>query len=158
MGAEAIVWIFRDGEPASLQFSDVIGAFGEAVHDWDPVSGRLHVEYDSEIDSCDIFCGKDAMETGRVRSLLIDRPVANPRMWEAVLKIMSLGHVLLFFSYDTTPRFWDIASVSHFPDDLIASLGIPVRVRTPQDIAICGVSARESNSQSVEKDQKQPGK
>ena len=134
MGIEAFVWIYRDGEPASLPFSDVIGAFGDAVREWNPESGRLHVEYRSAIDSCDIYCGKDVMQTGRVTSLLIDRPIGNPALWEAVLKIMSLGHALLFFSDDTTPRFRDAASAEHFPMDLIASLGTPLKIHTPQDI------------------------
>jgi hypothetical protein len=134
MGIEAFVWIYRDGEPASLPFSEVIAAFGDAVRDWDPEFGRLRLEYGSEIDSCDIFLGKDAMQTGRVSSLLIDRPIVNPELWEAVLKIMSLGYALLFFSDDSTPRFRDFASALHFPKDLIASLGTPVMIRTPQDI------------------------
>src|SRR5262245_49879616 len=111
MGIEAFVWIYRDGEPASLPFLDVIGAFGDAAREWHPEFGRLRLEFTSEIDSCDVFCGKYAMQTGRVKSLLIDRPIGNPALWEAVLKIMSLGHVLLFFSDDTTPRFRAIASV-----------------------------------------------
>jgi hypothetical protein len=135
MGIEAFVWIYRDGEPASLAFSEVTAAFGNAVRDWDPEFGRLHVEFGSWSDSCEIFCGKDVLETGRVTSLMIDRPIRHPGLWEAVFKIMSLGHVLLFFSDDTTPRFRDIASASHFPKDLIGSLGIPLRVRTPQDFA-----------------------
>jgi hypothetical protein len=134
MGIEAFVWIYRDGEPASLPFSEVIAAFGDAVRDWDPEFGRLHVEFGSWSDSCKIFCGKDVLETGRVTSLMIDRPIRHPGIWEAVLRVMSLGHVLLFFSDDTTPRFRDIASASHFPKDLIASLGSPLSVRTPQDI------------------------
>lgn len=133
MGIEAFIWVYRDGEPASLPFSEVIGAFGDAVREWNPEYSRLHLEY-SEIDWCDIFCGKDVLQTGHVRSLLIDRPSGNPEFWEAVLNIMSLGHTLLFFSDDTTPRFRDIGSASHFPQDLIASLGTPSRICKPQDI------------------------
>ena len=134
MGIEAFVWIYEDGEPASLPFADVIGAFGDAVREWNPEVGRLRVNYGSEIDSCDIFCGKDVMQAGRVKSLVFDRPPGNPEFWEAVLKIMSLGHALLFFADETSPRFHDTASAAHFPKDLIASLGTPLTVCTPQDI------------------------
>ena len=133
MGIEAFVWVYRNGEPTSLPLSEVIGAFGDAVREWNPESGHLRLVYGSESDSCDIFCGKDVARTGRITSLMIDRPINCPELWEAVLKIMSLGHALLFFSDDTTPRFCDIASASHFPKDLMASLGTPSRVRTPQD-------------------------
>jgi hypothetical protein len=136
MGTKAFVWIYRDGEPASLPFPEVIGAFGDAVREWDPEFGRLCVGYSSEIDSCDIYCGKDAMQNGCVKSLTIDRPVGNPKLWKAVLEIMSLGHAVLFFSDDSTPRFRDIGSASHFPNDLIASLGTPSTIRTPQDIVV----------------------
>ncbi len=136
MGIEAFVWVYQNGEPASLPFSDVAGAFGDAVREWDPESGRLRLVYGSEIDSCDVYCckGEGVKQTGRVTSLLIARPIGNPEFWEAVLKIMSLGHALLFFSDDTAPRFRDIASASHFPKDLIASLGTPLRTRTAKDI------------------------
>jgi hypothetical protein len=40
VGTEAFVWIYREREPASLPFSEVISAFGNAVSDWEPEFGR----------------------------------------------------------------------------------------------------------------------
>ena len=82
----------------------------------------------------EVWCGKDAEETGETRGLLIFRPTKHPRLWDSVLQLMSVNHAMLFFDDDTTPLFWDLDSVAHFPADLIANLGTPVRVRTPEDI------------------------
>ena len=133
-GIEAFVWTYDWGEPASFRFADVLEAFGESVAGWDAEHGRLRLEFDGPPDTCDVFCDKDAADTGVVRGLMIARPVRHSALWDAVLRIMSRSHAVLFFSDETTPLFWDLRSVVHFPEDLIASLGTPVCVRTPGDI------------------------
>lgn len=134
MAIEAFVWCYENGEPASLAFADVLNAFGEAAGDWDPEAGCLPLDFGGPPDSCDLFLDKDAARTGRVRGLLVSRPVRAVGLWQGVLRILSENHAVLFFSDDTTPLFWDLKSVEHFPEDLIASLGTPVRVRTPEEI------------------------
>lgn len=134
MGVEAFVWTYENGEPSPLSFADVLSAFGELVASWEPKYGCLRLEFTDPPDSCDVFCGTDAAETGRVRSVMISRPVRHPELWRSVLRIMSEHHTLLFFSDDTTPLIRNNEAVAHFPDDLIAELGKPVCVRTPDDI------------------------
>lgn len=134
MSVEAFVWPYENGEPATLAYTDVLNAFGSLVTSWEPEHGCLHLGFTDPPDTCDVYCGRDAAETGRVRSLMISRPLRHAALWRAVLRIMSENHVLLFFSDDTTPLFWDLRSVDHFPEDLIADLGTPVRVRMPHDI------------------------
>lgn len=134
MSVEAFVWPYENGEPSSFAFVDVLNAFGQSVVAWEPEFGCLHLELADPPDSCDVFCDKDAAETGRVRSLMVSRPVRHAGLWEAVLRLMSGSHSVLFFSDHTTPLFWDLRSVEHFPADLIAELGKPVCVRTPDDV------------------------
>lgn len=134
MSIEAFIWPYEKGEPASLEFAVVLKSFGDAALDWDAEVGRLPLQFGGPPNTCDVFCDKDAAETGRVRSLMISRPLRHESLWQAVLRIMAGGHCVLFFSDDTTPLFRDLQSVRHFPADLIASLGTPVCVRTPEDV------------------------
>jgi hypothetical protein len=134
MSIEAFVWRYENGEPAAFQFDDVLNAFGEAVVGWNPESGSLQLEYGGPAETCEITCDKDAAETGEVRGLLISRPVRAAALWQSVLRILSENHAILFFSDDTTPLVWDLQSVAHFPQDLIAELGSPKQVRTPEEI------------------------
>jgi hypothetical protein len=134
MSIEAFIWPYENGEPSSLEFAAVLKAFGDAALDWDAEDGRLPLQFGGPPNACDLFCDKDAAEMGRVRSLMISRPLRHESLWQAVLRIMAGGHCVLFFSDDTTPLFRDLRSVRHFPADLIASLGTPVCVQTPEDI------------------------
>jgi len=133
MAVEAFILAYQDGEPARLSFTEVLEAFGESVVGWDPQDGCLHLDFGGP-DTCEVFADKDAAETGRVRGLLISRPIQAAGLWEPVLRILSRHHAVLFFSDDTTPRVWDPRSLKHFPEELIATLGRPVSVRTPADI------------------------
>ena len=134
MATEAFLWAYENGEPATLRFSEVLKAFGDSVAGWDPRYGRLRLEFTSPADGCEVFCDPDSAETDRVGGLMISRPIRHPGLWQAVLRILSEHHAVLFFADETTPRFWNVESAKHFPDDLIAGLGTPQRVRTPEDI------------------------
>ena len=134
MGIEAFVWPYEGGEPAAFRFADVLGAFGPAVAGWDPEHGCLHLNFGGPAETCDVFCDKDAATTGRARGLMIARPVRHTALWDGVLRLLAGSHAVLFFSDDSTPRVWDLASVAHIPADVLASLGTPVRVQTPADI------------------------
>lgn len=134
MAIEAFVWAYENGEPAPLRFSNVLQAFEEAGAKWELESGCLHLDFGGAANTCDVFIDTDAAKTNRVRGLMISRPIRAGALWQAVLRILSEQHALLFFSDDTTPLLWDILSLEHFPTDLIASLGMPVQVRTPEEI------------------------
>jgi hypothetical protein len=136
MGNEAYLWSYREGDVALFAIADVIQAFGSAVQEATSESNPLRLEYDSKIDSCDVFLCEDESDTpGYISSLMIARPCSNPSFWNSILSIMRQGHFLLFFSDDTTPLFWDLASAEHFPADLIESLGTPTQVRDASEIA-----------------------
>ena len=47
---------------------------------------------------------------------------------------MRQGNVILFFSDDTTPLYATADAPRHFPKELIASLGTPKLVASPQEI------------------------
>ena len=132
MSTEAFVWPYRHGEPTTFAFAEVLSAFGQSVTRWDAADGCLQLDLGE--DSCTVFCGKDVAETGRVPSLTIFNPVRLSALWQPILRLMSESDAVLFFSDDTTPLFWDVRSASHFPPDLIESLGAPRAVRSPEDI------------------------
>lgn len=133
MGVEAFLWPYEGGEPSAFRIDDVLEAFGDAVAGRDPESGRLRLDFGGPPEVCDVFCG-EASPAGLVRGLTIDRPVRSLGLWRGVLRLMSGRHAVLFFSDDTTPLFRDPASAGHLPPDLLAELGTPVRVETPEDI------------------------
>lgn len=134
MGIEAFVWPYENGEPAAFSFSAVLGAFGDLVASWEPEFGSLHLRFTHPPDTCDVYCGRNSAETGLVESVMISRPTRHPELWKSVLSLMSQSHSFLFFSDDTTPLVWDLQSVRHFPQDLIADLGEPACVKTPDEI------------------------
>jgi hypothetical protein len=134
MAIEAFVWSYENGEPTPLRFASVLTAFEEAGAKWELEAGCLHLDFGGAAYTCDVFLDPDATETDRVRGLMISRPIGGAALWQAVLRILSEQHAILFFSDDTTPLLWDLQSLEHFPADLIASLGTPVQVRTPEEI------------------------
>jgi len=134
MAIEAFVWSYKNGEPTPIRLANVLRAFEEAGAKWELASGCLHLEFGGAPHTCDVFVDTDAAETDRVRGLMISRPIRTAALWQGVLRILSEQHAILFFSDDTTPRLWDLHSLEHIPADLIASLGTPLQVRTPEDI------------------------
>lgn len=134
MAIEAFVWSYENGEPAPLRFARVLQAFEEAGAKWKLDAGCLHLDFGGAANSCDVFVDPDAAETDRVRGLMVSQPVRAGALWQAVLQILSEQPSIVFFSDDTTPLLWDLHSLAHFPADVIASLGTPVQVRTPEEI------------------------
>lgn len=134
MGIEAFLWSYRDGDVASLPFEPIRNLFSCYTTDWDPATGRIHVCFQDKFTCCDIYCGPEAETTNSVGGLMISRPVQHPDLWRCVLEVMRMGHVLLFFSDDTTPLFTAADAPSHFPAELLESLGSPRYVSMPDDI------------------------
>lgn len=137
MSTQAFLWSYRDGDVAALPFDQVRRVFEKFIDSWDPTQGIMRVWFGDDVtgwDMCDIFCGKDAEETNSLNGLMIDRPIRHPDFWRCVIEVMHLGHVLLFFSDNTTPLFVSVDAVKHFPADVLEELGTPHIIKTPDDI------------------------
>lgn len=134
MGIEAFIWRYEHGESVSLPLADVLAVFSSHTVGFDAKSGVLSVQFGDEINSCDIYLGKESAFTGLTRGIMISRPVQALELWECLFKIMQTGNVILFFSDDTTPLYATAGAPDHFPDDLLDSLGEPKQVATAQEI------------------------
>lgn len=134
MGIEAFIWRYENGETAPFPLAEVLEAFSSHTLRFDEESGVLSVQFGDEIDSCDIYLGKESALTSLTHGIMISRPVRALELWECVFKIMQFGNVTLFFSDDTTPLYATAGAPDHFPGDLLDSLGEPKQVATAQEI------------------------
>ena len=134
MGIEAFIWRYENRENTSFPLTDVLGAFSSHTVGFDATTGVLSVRFGNEVNSCDIYLGEDAANTGFTKGLMFARPVRALELWECVFELMNSGNVILFFSDDTTPLYASAGAPDHFPPDLLDSLGVPKQVATPQAI------------------------
>lgn len=135
MSIEALIWRYEQGESSSFPLEDVLEVFRPFIDSFDSDSGVLCTRFGEPfVDACDIYLGSDSAINGTVKGLMISRPIRDTRLWECVLSIMRTGNVILFFTDDSTPLYATPGAPSHFPQDLIDSLGEPKLVSSPQDI------------------------
>jgi hypothetical protein len=123
---------YEHGQPAGISERDVRGAFGdvrireEATY-W-------HIEYDHEVMCCDVYFSRLEDDSTRIKSLMVNSPVNDDRLWNSLFCIMQLGNVVLFFPGDRSPLFANKEAVKHFPKDMIEALGEPQIISSGAEI------------------------
>jgi hypothetical protein len=137
MSLNVYLQCFRDGEPAGLPRAGVRDLFPVGA-DSEPDYWR--VRYD-DLNSCDIVVVPDPADGALVRSLCVHRPCRDGRLWDALLGVMRLGPVALYFPGDAPPLVADEAAGPHLPPDLVEALGPPRRVGSGEEIRLTIESA-----------------
>jgi hypothetical protein len=130
MSFDVYVQVFDKGKPAGVPRGSVRDAFGTAVSESEP--GRWGVFYDAQ-NSCDIYLSVDA-GTGMLRGLSVNRPCGDLRLWDALLSILKLGYVVLYFPGCKAPLVANFNVRQHLPHDLIEALGEPVVIGSGAEI------------------------
>lgn len=134
MGIEAFIWNYRDGEPIGFDYATVLEIL--STDQTEPLNeyGFLRVWFQEPNDVVDIHLGRDAADSGHVSGIMVSRPIRHPAFLERLLRVLGLGDVMLFYSDETTPVFRSGADAGHYPADLLAELGEPRYVNTPQGL------------------------
>ncbi len=130
MSFDVYLQCFRGGEPAGLPRAGVRALFPVGP-DSEPDYWR--VRYD-DLNSCDIFIVPHPSDGALVRSVCVHRPCRDRRLWDALLGVMRLGPVALYFPAGGSPLVADDAVGPHLPADLVEALGPPRRVGSGLEI------------------------
>jgi hypothetical protein len=116
---------FRDGELAGLEFSALIGAFAGLMVRQEPEALVLRLEDSGGVTTLLGF----KTSGGEVISLCVPRPVADPRLYAALLELLQHEGVVVY-APGSAPVFGDPASERHLPEGMRSALGIGVVVET----------------------------
>jgi len=122
---EVFIQCFTKGERDGISAAEVQRAFGPQLQvaegDW------WKVFYDEQ-NRCDILVTFLPPDRKLVHSLLVQRPCGDHRLSEALIAVLKLGNVVLYFPAKKPPLIVAEASVSeHLPKAMVESMGAVTR-------------------------------
>jgi hypothetical protein len=82
---------------------------------------------------CDVGVTPLESDPTRLRSLYVDRPCAHPELWNALVFVLQLGYVVIFWP-GGPPVVWDESIASQLPQDVIERLGPPKFANSGEDL------------------------
>lgn len=123
---------FVDGNPSGIDEAKVRAAFGSDLRETESPS-CWRVTYGSENEGCDIYYDRDEHDSRMISSMMINRPVADMRLWDSLYQIMLLGNVIMFWP-DGGPLVANRNVIPHLPPDVIEGLGEPDVIDRASDI------------------------
>ena len=132
MSFEVFVQCFTNGERDGVPDLEIQKAFGSHLSVQDEKWWRAY--YD-ELNSSDILVQRLPADRRLVHFMSVQRPCGDPRLWDALVAILRLGHFVLYFPAKKPPLLIPDESVArHQPKDMVESMGKLVPVRSGQDI------------------------
>jgi hypothetical protein len=131
MSFEIYLQCFNAGEPAGVPVSSVRALF--PVVDPESEPDYWFVRYDN-LNSCNISITPLASDGDMVKSVCVHRPCGDPRLWEALLNVMRLGPIVLYFPGDSPPLIAEESVAAQLPRDLREALGKPLCIGSGQEI------------------------
>jgi hypothetical protein len=117
---EVYVQFFERGEAAGVATADVLAAFPEAAP---PDEFGFHRIAYGEQSWCELRLSTDA--DGHATAVTIDRPVAEPRLWDGVWRLLQLGNAVLYWPAADRPLVARAEVAAHLPRDMVEALGAP---------------------------------
>jgi hypothetical protein len=91
------------------------------------------VHYD-DINTCRIAVTPLPSDPSLVESLCVHRPCGDPGLWDALLAVLRLGPVVLYFPGDAPPLVASEAIEEHLPADMVQAMGRPRVVQSGREI------------------------
>lgn len=122
---------FRKGETEGIPLDQIRRAFGQHLTETEP--DVWTVRYDAENWST-LYVGPLPADPGVTDELCINRPSADPRLWNAVWELLHLERVVVFYPGDGPSLVASPLTVSHLPLDFSEGAGAPVVVHSAEDI------------------------
>ena len=122
---------FERGEPSGVPRAAIRPLF--PVDEADSEPDDWAVRYD-DLNSCRVGVTALASDPTLVESLCVYRPCGDPRLWEALLAILRLGPVALYFPGNAPPLVANEAAGDELPADMVRAMGRPRVVQSGQEI------------------------
>lgn len=130
MSIEVFVHFFGETEQAGISRSAVRSLFPVVEDTSERDFWRVH--YD-DLNSCDVMVSSIPSDPESLASICVWRPCGDTRLWEALIQILEMGYIFLYWP-DGPPMVASEAAFSSFPKELSDTLGPPEFVRTAEDI------------------------
>lgn len=131
MSFEVFVQCFRNGSRAGIPRDQVRSAFGKFLTEAEPLYWT--VRYDDE-NYCQVAVDIHDGDKNLVHHLCIESPCGDKRLWDALVTILKLGTVVLYFPGDAPPLVAENSVVAHLPPDMVEALGTPICIQTGDEI------------------------
>lgn len=119
MSFDVFVQCYGETENSGLPLEAVRALF--PVIDEEEGVGCWVVRYD-DLNGFDIYAGKIAESLSH---FMVSRPTGDIRLWEALLSVMKMGKVVMFWP-GGPPLLAKDASIEGLPEGMVESLGEPV--------------------------------
>jgi hypothetical protein len=129
---ELYLQCFHKGEPASVPRQSVRQLFGEYLTEIERDLWRWGFD---AVNSCDVYLTSNKRDPSRIQGLMVSRPIQDARLFDALLAILKLGNVVLYFPGGRAPLVADRKMVEHMPLAMVEALGKPKRVTTGKQIS-----------------------
>jgi|SRR5271165_1301908 len=130
MGFEVYLQCYRDGKPAGIPRGPVRALFPIVEEESEPNYWSVHY---GPADSCKIGVTPLASNHELIESLCVYRPCGDLRMWEALLSILKMGSVILYFPGGESLLMASESAAADLPKELVESMG-PRCVHSAQEI------------------------
>ena len=130
MGFEVFVPCFGETQHSGISRDAVRSLFPIVEAESKPDFWR--VRYDSE-NSCLLYVSSLGSTPQRLKSLCVERPCGDLRLWEALLAILRMGSIVIFWP-GGPPVIADEATVADLPGDMTAALGPAKCVRSAEEL------------------------
>jgi hypothetical protein len=118
MSFDVFVECFEHGKSNGIPEREIRAAFGSALRD-DPQFECWLVGYGPEpTGTSTVYFSRDSSDAEKITGFMVNRPLADPRFWNAIYRIMLLGNVVLVFPGNEHPLVAAPAAIEHLPEGL----------------------------------------
>jgi hypothetical protein len=128
---EVFVQCFEGGKPAGIPRADVRSLFPVEESRSEP--DYWSVYYD-DLNSCHISVSPLAADPQLLEALCVFRPCGDRRLWEALLAVLRLGSVALYFPGDAPPLVASEVAGEQLPVEMVEAMGQPRVVSSAEEI------------------------
>jgi hypothetical protein len=130
MSFEVYVQCFGESERTGISRVAVRSLFPVIEEESEPDYWRIR--YDDK-NSCDIGVTAVTSNTEMLKSLFVDRPCGDLRLWEALISVLRMGSVLIFWP-GGPPVVSDERVGSHLPKDMTDAIGPAKSAGSAEDL------------------------
>ncbi len=131
MSFEVFIACFKGGEPAGIRRADVRTLFPVDQSRSEP--DYWSVYYD-DLNSCHIGVTPLDSDPGQMKALCVFRPCGDLRLWGALLAVLRLGSVVLYFPGDAPPLVASELAGKQLPAEMVEAMGQPRVVSSCDEI------------------------
>jgi len=130
MGFDVFMECFGETQHSGISRDAVRSLF--PIVETESTPDHWRVRYDTK-DSCFVCVTPLASDPLRLKSLYVDRPCGDLRLWEALLSILRMGSIVIFWP-GGPPVVSDETAAANLPPDMTAALGPTKCVRSAQEL------------------------